>query len=61
MTEVAQTYLGNINKNSDLAELIAIESCLEVYLTPKDSAKGRIHTQTVRGLPIGIIKGRDRA
>ena len=61
MTEIAQTYLGNINHNSDLSELVNHETCLEVFLTERDRHKGRIHTHTDTGVAIGIIKSRDRA
>ena len=61
MTEVAQTYLGNINENPDLSELVKIETCLEVYLTESDRNKGRIHTYTDAGVAVGIIKSRDRS
>lgn len=61
MTEIAQTYLGNINDNLDLAESIAVESCLKVYLTYSDRSKGRIHAQTETGIAVGIIKSRDRS
>lgn len=61
MTEVAQIYLGNINDNPDLAELVKIETCLEVYLRESDRHKGRIHTHTDSGVAIGIIKSRDRS
>ncbi|WP_019509085.1 urease accessory protein UreE [Pleurocapsa sp. PCC 7319] len=61
MTEVAQIYLGNINHNSDLFELVQKETCLEVFLTVSDRQKGRIHTHTDTGVAIGIIKSRDRA
>ena len=60
MTEVAQTYLGNIDRNPDLAELIAIETYLEVHLSYSDRTKGRIHAHTDRGIAVGIIKNRDR-
>lgn len=61
MTEVAKTYLGNINNNSDLSELVTIETCLEIYLAESDRLKGRIHTQTNSGVAVGIIKSRDRS
>lgn len=59
MTEVARTYLGNINNNPDLSELVTKETCLQVHLTESDRLKGRIHTQTTSGITIGIIKSRD--
>ena len=61
MTEVARTYIGNINDNADLAQLANSESCLEVTLDESDHAKGRIHTHTASGMAVGIIKSRDRA
>jgi len=61
MTEVAQTYLGNINHNLELAKSIPIESCLKVHLTSSDRTKGRIYSQTDTGLSVGIIKDRDRS
>ena len=60
MTEVAQTYIGNINNDSDLKQLVATESCLEVTLQPSDRHKGRIHAHTASGIAVGIIKSRDR-
>lgn len=59
MTEIAQTYLGNINHNSDLSELAKRETCLEVFLQESDRQKGRIHTYTDTGVAVGIIKSRD--
>ncbi len=61
MTEVAQTYIGNIQDSSDLAELITIETCLAVSLRESDRHKGRIHAHTNSGIAVGIIKSRDRA
>lgn len=61
MTEVAQIYLGNINHNSDLSELVQKETFLEVFLKQSDRQKGRIHTHTDTGIAVGIIKSRDRA
>ncbi len=61
MTEIAQTYLGNINDNSDLAELVKIETYLEVFLQESDRNKGRIHAHTIDGVAVGIIKSRDRS
>ncbi|MBE9045258.1 urease accessory protein UreE [Pleurocapsales cyanobacterium LEGE 10410] len=59
MTEIAQVYLGNINHNSDLTELV--NNCLEVTLNPSDRQKGRIHAHTDSGVAVGIIKSRDCA
>jgi urease accessory protein len=61
MTEVAKTYIGNINDNPDLVQLVATEACLEVTLTESDRAKGRIHAHTISGIAVGIIKDRDRS
>ena len=60
MTEIAQTYLGNIDRDRNLAELIAKQDYLEVSLEQSDRSKGRIHTRTSLGVAIGIIKSRDR-
>lgn len=60
MAEIAQTYLGNIHRDSDLAELIAAKSCWRVALDRSDRAKGRIHTHADDGTAIGIVKDRDR-
>lgn len=59
MTEIAQTYLGNVARDSHLAELIARENYLEVVLNQNDRAKGRIYTNTDCGVTIGIVKSRD--
>ena len=61
MTEIAQTYMGNINHNSDLAKLVKIETCLKVTLQQSDRHKGRIHAHTDSNVAIGIIKSRDRS
>lgn len=61
MTEIAQTYIGNINYNSDLAELVTIESCIEISLPDSDRHKGRIYVRANSGEAVGIIKSRDRA
>lgn len=60
MPEVANMYLGNINYNSELAQLIASQTCLKVSLTESDRYKGRIHAHTDSGIAVGIIKSRDR-
>lgn len=60
MTEVAETYLGNINSNSELAQSIASKTCLKINLQFGDRYKGRIHTRTDSNLTVGIIKSRDR-
>ena len=60
MTEVAETYLGNVNSNSELAQLITSD-CLKINLQFSDRHKGRIHAYTSSNLAVGIIKSRDRA
>lgn len=60
MTEVAETYLGNVNSNSKLAQSIASD-CLKINLQYSDRHKGRIHAYTDSNLAVGIIKSRDRA
>ena len=59
MTEVAETYLGNVNSNSELA--LITSDCLKINLQFSDRHKGRIHTYTDSNLAVGIIKSRDRA
>ena len=61
MTEVAQTYLGNIKENFELSQQLATETCLKVHLNQCDRVKGRIHTHTDSGIAVGIIKSRDRS
>ena len=60
MTEVAETYLGNVNNNSELAQLITSD-CLEINLQFGDRYKARIHSHINSNLAVGIIKSRDRA
>ena len=60
MTEIAQTYLGNIDRDCDLAKLIATKTCLKVLLSQGDRHKGRIHACTDHDVAVGIIKSRDR-
>ena len=60
MTEIAQIYLGNIQKNDQLSQQLVIGSCLEVRLKQSDRFKGRIHAYTDSGVAIGIIKSRDK-
>ena len=60
MAEIAQTYLGNIHQNSNLARLVADNHGLKVFLSPSDRTKGRIHTYTEDNIAVGIIKNRDR-
>jgi urease accessory protein len=59
MTEIAKTYLGNIQNNLQLSEQLTSENCLEVHLDYSDRYKGRIHVHTDSGVAIGIIKSRD--
>lgn len=61
MIEIAQTYLGNINNNPELAKLTTEQTHVKVALSPSDRYKGRIHAQTDAGIAVGIIKSRDRA
>lgn len=58
--EIAQTYLGNINHDADLASTVTA-TCLKLSLTERDRNKGRIHGYTDSGLAVGIIKSRDRS
>lgn len=60
MLEVAQIYLGNLQKQPELAQLLNKDNCLEINLAPSDRFKGRIHTQSTTGKGIGIIRDRDR-
>lgn len=64
MTELAQRYLGNYLQESELAQQVEDHrrdrTCLEVYLSPADSLKGRIHAQSTSGESVGIIRGRER-
>jgi urease accessory protein len=63
MIEVAETYLGNIDRDSLLAEKVdrakKSERLLEVSLTESDRNKGRISTQLKSGVSIGIVKSRN--
>jgi urease accessory protein len=64
MIEVAETYLGNIDRDSLLAEKVAraqkSQRLMEVSLTQSDRNKGRISTQLKSGTNIGIVKSRNR-
>ncbi len=64
MTHIASTWLGNYNVDATLAQQIEQEriagSCLEVYLHPDNSSKGRIYARSTSGVVVGIIKERDR-
>ena len=63
MTEVAQTYLGNLSEDTRLAERIEkardCGRCLDVRISQADSRKGRIHAHTTSGVTVGIMKSRD--
>jgi urease accessory protein len=63
MIEVAETYLGNIDRDSLLAEKVArakkSERLMEVSLTESDRNKGRISTLLKSGTNIGIVKSRN--
>ena len=61
MIEIAQTYLGNLQEDKDLAARIrsASKECLKVYLSQQDVSKGRIQVQSTSGVALGIIKSRD--
>lgn len=63
MTEVAEIYLGNIDRNDKLAQQIAkakeANTILEVFLTKSDRAKGRIFTHSTKAIAVGIVKSRD--
>ncbi len=62
-TEIAQTYLGNLAEDTNLAQRVKsvrdLDQCLEVYLSQTDSPKGRIQAQSTSGITVGIIKSRD--
>lgn len=60
MKEVTREYLGNTNRDVELARLITLETYLEVNLQFEDRSKGRIHARTNSGIEVGIIKSRDR-
>jgi urease accessory protein len=55
---LAQTYLGNLQQDAQLATQLTHTDYLEVKLAPSDCGKGRIYTQTTQGDPIGIMKDR---
>lgn len=63
MTEVAQTYLGNLIEDAELAKRIEkarnLGHCLDVRIGQTDSRKGRIHAHTTSGVTVGIVKSRD--
>ena len=63
MTLIAKKYLGNINKNTELAEVVKNakknHNYLEIKLDKCDRAKGRILTKSLSGVSIGIIKNRE--
>ncbi|MGB3296576.1 MAG: hypothetical protein WBB01_26620 [Phormidesmis sp.] len=60
---LAETYLGNVSEDEDLARRLAQAKergcCLEVLIERGDRIKGRLLTHTVSGQPVGIVKGRD--
>ena len=62
-TEIAQTYLGNLTEDTNLAQRMKtardLGQCLEVYLSQSDRKKGRIQAQSTSGITLGIIKSRD--
>ncbi len=61
--ELAETYLGNVNEQTDLsarvAQAKAQNRCWEVAVSQSDRPKGRILTRTAAGQSVGIVKGRD--
>ena len=63
MTEVAETYLGNITRDKLLAQRLnrarEATQLLEIRLQESDRQKGRISTRTNSGVAVGIIKSRD--
>lgn len=63
MTELAETYLGNLTENAALSERIERacqeERFLEVYISETDSRKGRIYAHSTSGIDVGIVKSRD--
>lgn len=61
MTEVAKIYLGNINHDPQLAQMIVAHPYEEMTLPSSDRHKGRIYSYTDSGVAVGIIKSRDRS
>lgn len=63
MTQIANTWLGNYNIDATLAQQIEQErvagDCLEVYLHPDNSSKGRIYARSTSDVAVGIIKERE--
>jgi urease accessory protein len=63
MTQIASTWLGNYLVDATLARQIEQErgadNCLEVYLHPDNSSKGRIYARSTSGVAVGIIKERE--
>ncbi len=61
--ELAETYLGNVSEQVDLAARVsqakAQGCCWEVLVAQRDRPKGRILTRTASGQSVGIVKGRD--
>jgi urease accessory protein len=62
MTQIASTWLGNYDVDAALARQIeqerSIGNCLEVYLHPDNSSKGRIYARSTSGVAVGIVKER---
>ncbi|MEB3339902.1 urease accessory protein UreE [Okeania sp.] len=61
--EIAETYIGNITKDTNLEQRVksarSLNNYLEIYLSQTDSCKGRIQAQSTSGIIVGIIKNRD--
>ena len=58
--EIAQTFLGNINRDARLKDSLTATSHLTIVLPVSARPKGRIRGYTNSGLAVGIIKERDR-
>lgn len=61
LTTIADTYLGNVNDQAELAEKIKTEKAhvLQVRIARCDRIKGRIFTTALSGRSIGIVKDRN--
>ncbi len=61
--EIAETYLGNLTKDTNLSQRVksarTLDKYLEISLSQTDSGKGRIQAQSTSGIIVGIIKSRD--